>query len=81
MNRAKSALREICENESLQISPDEPLRGIEGWDSMRAVTFQLELERIYEVDLSDELITGSSTLAGIERVLRTKGAHPEALTS
>lgn len=74
MVRVESALKEICERDDLQLQMDMPLREIEGWDSMRAVTFQVELERIFSVDLSDETISGSSTLADVAEILKRRGA-------
>lgn len=74
MNRIQSALRIVCERSDLQVPPDVPLGEVAGWDSMRAVTFQMELENIFSVDLSDVMILGSSTLADVADMLRQKGA-------
>ncbi len=65
--------RSVCECPDAQIRPNQPLREVPGWDSMRAVNFQMELESAYGVDLSDALITGSSSLDQIVEVLHTKG--------
>ena len=75
MKQIASILSEICETPDLRVAPDSPLGQIKGWDSMRAVTFQLALEQLFEVDLSEEMISGSTTLADIEAMLTRKGAQ------
>lgn len=40
---------------------------------MRAVSFQLELESLFSVDLSEAAITGSFTLSDVAAILRSKG--------
>ena len=74
MIRLQSALKEVCECD-LSIRSNMPLGDIEGWDSMRAVNYQLALESIFSVDLSDVLILGESTLSDVAELLRQKGVE------
>ena len=73
MTRIQDTLKTICERDDLQVAGDTPFRDLPGWDSMRAVTFQVELEATFSVDLSDAMIIGSSTLNGVAGILREKG--------
>lgn len=66
-------VRSVCECPGAQIDPGLPLRNIEGWDSMRAVNFIMELESKYGVDLSDVTITGALSLEQVDKLLREKG--------
>jgi acyl carrier protein len=67
-------VKDVCEcSRVTSIDPNRPLRELQGWDSMRAVNFQMELEAKYSVDLIDVPITGGSSLQEISQVLREKG--------
>jgi acyl carrier protein len=78
MTEITRVLQAVCENPNGTIGPEDKLGAFEGWDSMRAVNFQLELESVFGVDLSDVEITGDSTVAEVEQILRSKGAHTGA---
>lgn len=73
MKRIEAALNEVCERPNEAVQADAPFRDIKGWDSMRAVSFQLELESLFSVDLSEEAISGSFTLSDVAAILRSKG--------
>jgi acyl carrier protein len=75
VNRILRALQAATGEENLALQQDLPLKQLEGWDSMRAVNFQLELEQEFGVDLSDAEITGASTLADIATMLRARKAE------
>ncbi len=55
-------------------SPDRPLQEIDGFDSMSAVNFTLELEGAFGVDLVGVILSGEQTLADVVALLRDKGA-------
>ena len=75
MNRILRALQAATGEEPQALQQDLPLKQLAGWDSMRAVNFQLELEQEFGVDLSDAQITGASTLADIATLLRARKAE------
>jgi acyl carrier protein len=75
VNRILRALQAATGEETLALQQDLPLKQLAGWDSMRAVNFQLELEQEFGVDLSDAEITGASTLADIATLLRARKAE------
>jgi acyl carrier protein len=52
------------------------LGSLEGWDSMNAVTFSMELERVFEVDLGGAILTADQTLGEVVGLLREKGVEP-----
>jgi acyl carrier protein len=55
-------------------SPERPLQEVDGWDSMSAVNFTLELETTFGVDLAGVILSGEQTLADVIRLLADKGA-------
>jgi acyl carrier protein len=73
MKKLSEILCSVCECAEAEIPPDQPLRSTEGWDSMRAINFQMEVESAFDVDLSDVQITGSSTLGEVAALLQQKG--------
>ena len=73
MNKLAELLGSVCECPGTQIPFDQPLRSVEGWDSMRAINFQMEVESAFDVDLSDTQITGDSTLQQVAELLKQKG--------
>jgi acyl carrier protein len=75
VNRILRALQAATGEETQALQQDLPLKQLAGWDSMRAVNFQLELEQEFGVDLSDAGITGASTLADIATLLRARKAE------
>jgi acyl carrier protein len=77
MNRILRALNAVTDTEVTDVNPDAPLKQIDGWDSMRAVNFQMELEQEFGVDLSSEQITGNSTIGDVVSLLRAKGVGIE----
>ncbi len=76
MTRVLTVLESVCEGGgSGGVTPETALHELKGWDSMRAVNFQLELESVFSVDLSDEVITGKMTVAEVCRLLERKGVE------
>jgi acyl carrier protein len=75
VNRILRALQAATGEETQALQQDLPLKQLAGWDSMRAVNFQLELEQEFGLDLSDAEITGASTLADIAMLLRARKAE------
>jgi acyl carrier protein len=60
---------------SPELHADLPLGSFEGWDSMNAVTFTMELERVFEVDLGGVILTADQTLGEVVDLLRQKGVQ------
>jgi acyl carrier protein len=73
MDRILRALNAVTDTEVTDINPDAPLKELDGWDSMRAINFQMELEQEFGVDLSSEQITGNSTIGEVTGMLLSKG--------
>ncbi len=69
MERVLQALGAVTEADLRGLNQEVPFKDLEGWDSMRAVNFQMELEQEFGVDLSNDQITGSSNLADIVAIL------------
>lgn len=80
MTKLQSVLSDVCELDGRGVAADVPFREIAGWDSMRAVTFQVELERLFGVDLSDTMIPANWTLDELAGVLRQKGVGSDQLS-
>jgi acyl carrier protein len=75
LERLLSALRTVCDVPGQQLPLDTPLNSLDGWDSMRAVNFQLELESTFSIDLSDAEITGSTTWAEVIELVESRGVR------
>jgi acyl carrier protein len=74
MDRLIRALNAVTDTDVTGFDLNLPLSSINGWDSMRAVNFQMELEQEFGVDLSNEEITGTSTLNDVIAMLRSQNA-------
>jgi acyl carrier protein len=48
---------------------DLRLGAIDGWDSMNAVTFTMEVEQAFEVSLGETIFTRDQTIAEVLQVL------------
>jgi acyl carrier protein len=81
MTKLQSVLTEVCELDGMPVAATVPFGEIAGWDSMRAVTFQVELERLFGVDLSDTMIPASWTLDELAGILEQKGVSAVQLSS
>ena len=57
-----------------EISPDLRLGSVTGWDSMNAITFTFELERVFEVELGETTFTADQTIADVLDMLRQRAA-------
>lgn len=51
------------------------LGDIPGWDSMNSVNLQIELEEMFDVDLSDTVLEGSHSISDVIGILRKKGCR------
>ena len=56
------------------ISLDLRLGSVTGWDSMNAITFTFELERVFEVELGETTFTADQTIADVLDTLRQRAA-------
>jgi acyl carrier protein len=62
----KSVFENFDEN---QFSHDMLLEDIPDWDSMNSVNFQAELELAFDVDMSDEVLSGDMKISDVVDIL------------
>jgi len=67
--RLESALAAVFRRTPIHVTLDLRLGAIEGWDSMNAVTFTMEVEQAFEVQLGDTIFTRDQTIAQVLQVL------------
>jgi len=67
--RLESALAAVFRRTPIHVTLDLRLGAIEGWDSMNAVTFTMEVEQAFEVQLGDTIFTREQTIAQVLQVL------------
>ncbi len=67
--RLESALAAVFRRTPIHVTLDLRLGAIEGWDSMNAVTFTMEVEQTFEVQLGDTIFTRDQTIAQVLQVL------------
>lgn len=76
---ARGRLREVFvavfRRAPADISPDLRLGSVAGWDSMNAITFTFELERIFEVELGETTFTADQTIADVLDTVRQRAGH------
>jgi acyl carrier protein len=70
-----AALAEIFGAAPADLAAGLPLGDIDGWDSMNSVTFTMELERVFMVDLGGVFLTADQTVGDVVALLREKGAE------
>lgn len=58
----------------LTFSPDLKLGAIEDWDSMSAINFAVELERVFEVPVGSQTFQSDQTVADVMAILIANGA-------
>jgi acyl carrier protein len=73
--KLEAALAEVFGAVPADLRPELPLGDIDGWDSMNAVTFTMELERLFEVDLGGVFLTADQTVAAVLALLHDKGVR------
>jgi acyl carrier protein len=71
-SRLESALAVVFRRAPVHLTLDLPLGDIDGWDSMNAVTFTMEVENAFHVDLGDTIFSWDQTIAQVLAVLREK---------
>jgi acyl carrier protein len=74
MEKLKKALADVFPG----IKPETIDMGLQlgkipGWDSMNSINLQIELEKQYNVDLSDSQLGEEQTLGEILSVIKNKG--------
>ena len=57
-----------------EIVPDLRLGSVTGWDSMNAITFTFELERVFGVELGETTFTADQTIADVLETVRQRAA-------
>jgi acyl carrier protein len=73
-DKLAGALAEVFEFPASELRAELPLGDIEGWDSMNAVNFTLELESAFGVELAGVILTADQTIADVVALLRERGA-------
>ena len=75
MDRIKQALKNVFEEFSEEFFNENMLLGdIPDWDSMNSVNFQIELESVFGVDLSDIVLKEEYKISDLLIILRKAGA-------
>jgi acyl carrier protein len=68
--RLESALAAVFRRAPIRVTLDMPLGAIEEWDSMNAVTFTMEIEEAFKVNLGETIFTRDQTIGQVLQVLR-----------
>lgn len=68
--KLEAAVAEVFGAVPPALQPDVRLGNLEGWDSMNSVTFTMELERVFGVDLSGAVLTADQTIADAMALVR-----------
>lgn len=68
--KLEAALAEVFGAVPPALGPDLRLGDLEGWDSMNSVTFTMELERVFGVDLSGAVLVADQTIADALALVR-----------
>ena len=76
MERIKDALIYVFEDfDEGMFNADMKLGDITDWDSMNSVNLQMELESIFDVDLSDTILMEKHKISDVIDILRSAGAN------
>jgi len=67
--RLESALAAVFRRTPIHVTLDLRLGAIDGWDSMNAVTFTMEVEQAFEVSLGETIFTRDQTIAEVLQIL------------
>ena len=70
--RLRDAFVAVFRRAPADIAPDLRLGAIAGWDSMNAITFTFELERVFDVELGETTFTGDQTIAEVMETVRQR---------
>ncbi len=76
MEKLVAAIKSIFENfDEKEFRDDMLLEEINDWDSMNSINFQMELESLLDIDLSDVVFTADNKISDVISVLRSKGVN------
>ena len=74
MKRIKEALIAVFEDFDESMFNDNLMLGdIPGWDSMNSVNFQIELESIFNIDLSEIIFEEKHKITDVINILKSIG--------
>jgi acyl carrier protein len=57
------------------INEASDMRNTKKWDSLRQIMLMTEIETNYGIELSDDEMTGATSVAEIRKILRERGAE------
>ena len=76
MNKIQQAILAAFPNfDAAKLNDSLKLGEIDGWDSMSAVNFAIELETSFNVKLGDEVFRADQTIREVLTLLASRGAH------
>ena len=74
MERIKEALKSVFEDFDEKVfNEDMQLGSIPDWDSMNSISLQMELELIFDVDLSETVLKDEHRVSDLLAILRAAG--------
>ncbi len=68
-SRIKEVLGSVFGPVNSDLPPESLIRELEGWDSLKHLSFVLALEEEFEIEMLPEEIEGLSSLRDIEKVI------------
>ena len=76
MKKLIVAIKSVFEDfDEKEFRDDMLLEEINDWDSMNSINFQIELESLLDIDLSDVVLTADNKISDVISVLRSKGVN------
>jgi acyl carrier protein len=76
MEKLKNAVLAVFpEIKTETIEPGLKLGNIPGWDSMNSINLQIELEKQFNLDLSDTQLGEEQTLSQVTDIIKNKGGR------
>jgi acyl carrier protein len=74
VRRLRDVFVAVFRRSPAEIVPDLRLGSVTGWDSMNAITFTFELERVFDVELGETTFTADQTIADVLDTVRQRAA-------
>lgn len=75
MKELEKIIREILDNDTIEISPELQLKGDLGFDSLRLVRLVAEVEERYHIEISDEDFGRIRTVQDVWKFMEKEGGQ------